>query len=150
MTTSLRNRHQHILVVFGLILLLLGLLVGFAIPSFVNPRMGLAAHLQGIMNGMLLIIISFLWPLLSLSLFWTRLTFWSLLYGTFANLSAVIISAVTGAGAMMPIAGGMETNTFVEPLISMLLISLSLAMVLALILIMTGYLRFIRSQTIST
>lgn len=34
----------------GTLLFLLGLFTGFAEPHFVNIRMGLAAHLEGVMN----------------------------------------------------------------------------------------------------
>ena len=37
----------------GMLLFLLGLLTGFAEPHFGNVRMGLAAHLEGVMNGIL-------------------------------------------------------------------------------------------------
>jgi hydroxylaminobenzene mutase len=35
----------------GMLLFLLGLLTGFVEQKFNNPRMGLAAHLEGVMNG---------------------------------------------------------------------------------------------------
>ena len=35
----------------GTFLFLLGLLTGFVEQQFNNPRMGLAAHLEGVMNG---------------------------------------------------------------------------------------------------
>ena len=39
----------------GILLFLLGLIVGFIEQKFANPRMGLAAHLEGLMNGTFLI-----------------------------------------------------------------------------------------------
>jgi len=39
----------------GMFLFLLGLLTGFIEPKFSNPRMGLAAHLEGVMNGTLIV-----------------------------------------------------------------------------------------------
>jgi hydroxylaminobenzene mutase len=38
-----------------MLLFLLGLLTGFAVQRFTNPRMGLAAHLEGVMNGTFLL-----------------------------------------------------------------------------------------------
>lgn len=35
----------------GIFLFLLGLITGFLEPHFNNMRMGLAAHLEGVMNG---------------------------------------------------------------------------------------------------
>ena len=34
----------------GMLLFLLGLITGFAMTNFKNPRMGLAAHVEGVMN----------------------------------------------------------------------------------------------------
>jgi hypothetical protein len=39
----------------GILLFLLGLVTGLAEQRFTNPRMGLAAHLEGVMNGTFLI-----------------------------------------------------------------------------------------------
>jgi hydroxylaminobenzene mutase len=39
----------------GMFLFLLGLLTGFAETKFANVRMGLAAHLEGVMNGIFLL-----------------------------------------------------------------------------------------------
>jgi hydroxylaminobenzene mutase len=39
----------------GMFLFLLGLLTGFVEQKFNNPRMGLAAHLEGVMNGTFLV-----------------------------------------------------------------------------------------------
>ena len=42
-------------------LFLLGLLVGFVEQEFTNPRMGLAAHLEGVMNGTFLVALGAIW-----------------------------------------------------------------------------------------
>lgn len=47
---------QTLLFALGLILVLLGLITGVAIPALKNPRMGLASHLQGMTNGPLLVV----------------------------------------------------------------------------------------------
>lgn len=39
----------------GIILFLIGLLTGVAIPKLANPRMGLASHLEGVLNGIFLV-----------------------------------------------------------------------------------------------
>ncbi len=39
----------------GMFLFLLGLITGFVEQKFSNPRMGLAAHLEGVMNGIFLV-----------------------------------------------------------------------------------------------
>jgi len=51
----------------GMFLFLLGLLTGFAEQSFSNPRMGLAAHLEGVMNGTFLVVLGAIWAEVRLS-----------------------------------------------------------------------------------
>ena len=70
-----------------------------------------------------------------------------MVYGTFANLVAVIIAAVTGLGKMMPIAGGQEGTGVIEGLISFLLISLSLCMIAVCIIVLIGFYKHMRQHT---
>lgn len=51
----------------GTILFLLGLITGFIIPLVENSRMGLAGHLEGVMNGTFLIAAGSVWTRLVLS-----------------------------------------------------------------------------------
>src|SRR5574342_565442 len=53
---------SHRLLQLGILLFLLGLLVGFAVPSLANPRLGLASHLEGVMNGLFLVVLGLVWP----------------------------------------------------------------------------------------
>ncbi|MGD9589085.1 MAG: hypothetical protein AB7Q37_01525 [Pyrinomonadaceae bacterium] len=55
------------LIRLGVLLLLIGLITGFVVPLVAIPRMGLASHIQGILNGMLLMILGVIWPKLQLS-----------------------------------------------------------------------------------
>ena len=45
----------------GMFLFLLGLLTGLAEQRFTNVRMGLAAHLEGVMNGIFLVALGAIW-----------------------------------------------------------------------------------------
>ena len=45
----------------GMFLLLIGMVTGLAEPYFMNVRMGLAAHLEGLMNGILLLALGGAW-----------------------------------------------------------------------------------------
>lgn len=127
------------LIFLGLILFLIGLFVGLIVQNLPNPRMALSAHLEGVMNGMFLVILGLIWMRLVLSETILKITFWLTVYGTFANLIAVIIAAVTGFGKMMPIAGGQEGTTLIEGLISFLLISLALCMLAVCIIVLIGF-----------
>jgi (hydroxyamino)benzene mutase len=60
-------------------------------------------------------------------------------YGSFANFVAVLIGAITGAGKLMPIAGGKEGTSIVEGLISFLLISHALARIFVCAVVLTGF-----------
>jgi hydroxylaminobenzene mutase len=132
------------LLFLGVLLFLLGLLIGLFIPMMTNPRMGLSAHLEGIMNGMFLVLFGLIWNRLVLSDKWLTYAYWLTLYGSFANFVAVSIAAITGAGKMMPIAGGKDGNMVVESVISFLLITLALAMILVCAVVLTGLFRSIK------
>ena len=97
----------HRLLQLGVLLFLIGLVVGLTLPVLANPRMGLASHMEGVMNGLFLIALGLVWPKLTSSPGMQRLTFLLAVYGTFATLVATFLSAAWGAGApMMPIAAG--------------------------------------------
>lgn len=51
----------------GVILFILGLLTGLAIPMLTNPRMGLSSHLEGVMNGTFLLVLDLICNKLRLS-----------------------------------------------------------------------------------
>lgn len=109
--------------------------------------MGLSAHLEGTMNGMFLVILGLIWSKILLKDKWLTFAFWLANYASFANFVAVTISAITGAGKTMPIAGGKEGASAVEGLISFLLVSLALAMVVVCSLVLTGLYRFIKQSS---
>lgn len=138
------KRRSDWLLFSGILLFLLGLLIGMFIPMLANPRMGLTAHLEGVMNGMFLAILGIIWNKLVISDKWLSITFWLTLYGSFANFSAVIIAAITGAGKLMPMAGGKEGTALIEGLISFLLITLALAMIFICTVVLTGLYRNLR------
>ena len=132
MSTDYQSHLGRKLIKYGIILLLLGLLTGFAIPAMKNPRMGLSSHLEGTLNGMLLIIFGIIWPKLRLS---TRALKWGyglVLFGTFTNWLTTFVAGIWGAGAeMMPFAGGDYVGlAWQENLIKLGLLSLSIAMVI--------------------
>lgn len=125
--TQLGNK----LIRYGILLFLLGLLTGLAIPAMRNPRMGLSSHLEGTMNGMLLILFGLVLPKVRLS---NRALNWSYglsLFGTFTNWGTTLLAGIWGAGAeMMPFAGGvLHGAAWHEIIIKIGLVTLSLAMI---------------------
>lgn len=120
------------LIRYGILLFLLGLLTGFAVPAFENSRMGLSSHLEGVMNGMFLVLLGLIWEKLILSEKLLNITFILALFGTFVNWLTTLFAAIMGAGSeTMPIAGeDLSGNQFEEILIKIGLITLSVAMVI--------------------
>jgi hydroxylaminobenzene mutase len=121
---------EHRLLQLGYALFLLGLLTGFGLPAMENPRMGLASHLEGIMNGLFLILLGILWQRLVLSRRQAIATFALAIFGTFANWAATLLAALWGAGHSMPIAAaGNQGLAWQEGILDLLLFSLSFAMI---------------------
>jgi hydroxylaminobenzene mutase len=123
----------------GVVLFLLGLLTGFAIPALTNPRMGLTSHLEGVLNGMFLALLGLLWPRLALTPRWLAATFWLALYGTFANWLGTLLAAMWGTGRTTPLAApGRSGTPMQEGVVDFLLISISFAMVALCGLVLWG------------
>src|SRR5574337_385822 len=87
----------------GMFLFLLGLLTGFVTQKFTNPRMGLAAHLEGVMNGTFLVALGAVWTEVRLSPRLKVVAYWSALYGTYANWAVTALAASFGTAALSPI-----------------------------------------------
>lgn len=130
------------LVALGALLFLLGLVTGALVPAVRSPRIGLSAHLEGVMNGTFLMVVGAIWHHVNLSRSLSRLCLWLLLYGTFANWLFVSLAGVFGAGRMMPIAGGgMIAQPWQEFVVGAGLITLSVAMVIGCGLLTWGLFR---------
>ena len=131
----------------GVTLFLLGLLTGFAVPALQNPRMGLSSHLEGIMNGFMLILFGLIWPRLALKKNWLSMGFWLALYSAFANWLATLFAAIWGAGELMSIAGGRRGSAAQELIINGLLYSLSLTLVIVCVILLVGLARTNRNRS---
>lgn len=124
----------------GVVLLFLGLITGFAVPMTANPRMALSSHLEGVINGVLLLVLGAIWERLQIGPTAQRVAFWLLAYGTFANWATTLMAALCGAGAsMMPLAGAGHMGTATqELLIAIGLLSLSVAMLVVCPIVLWG------------
>lgn len=140
------KRQAKQLIFLGLLLFLSGLLTGLIIPFFKNPRMGLSAHLEGVMNGMFLILLGLLWNHIRLASKLLTAKFWLALYGTFANILAILLAAATGQGKMLPIAGGKEGTGITEILITGLLVTLALSMIAVCVLALMGFYKYMKED----
>jgi hydroxylaminobenzene mutase len=95
----------------GILLFLLGLLTGFAVPKFRSSRIGLSAHLTGLQSGTFLVALGLMWPKIALWPSMSNLighTIWISLYMIYGSL---VLAAAFGAGRELPIAGGGITTT---------------------------------------
>ena len=146
MNNHTQNRQSKQLIFLGLLLFLLGLITGLIVPFFKNPRMGLSAHLEGVMNGMFLMLLGLVWNKLLLGTKLLTLSFRLALYGTFANLVAIILAAATGEGKMLPIAGGKEGTGVTEILITGLLVTLALSMIAVCVLVLIGFYKYMKQE----
>lgn len=123
----------------GMLLFLFGLLTGFATINLKNPRMGLAAHLEGVMNGTFLVIAGLVWNELKLYPTLKKVACWSLIYGTFVNWFITLLAAFFGTSKMTPITGQGFTGTILqENIVNAGFISVGLTMVFSVAVITYG------------
>lgn len=106
-STDRSQRQGHRLLQVGVAVFLLALLIGLAIPAFAVPRLGLSAHLVGLMQGLFLMLMGLTWPRLRLSTAMSRIGVWLAVYGCAAPLMANLLAGIWGAGnTMLPMAAG--------------------------------------------
>jgi len=123
----------------GMFLFFLGLITGFLEEKFVNPRMGLAAHLEGIMNGTFLLALGAAWTQVRLSTRSKVIAYRTVLYGTYANWLFTTLAAVFGTAALSPITGtGHGGKPWQEALVTVGFLSVALSMVAAAVLVLWG------------
>ena len=120
-------------------LFLLGLLTGFVEQKFNNPRMGLAAHLEGVMNGTFLVALGAIWTDVRLSPRLKVAAYWSALYGTYANWAVTTLAAIFGAAALSPITGaGHHAEPWQEAVVTFGFMSVGMVIVASSILVLWG------------
>lgn len=130
------------LIRLGLALFLLGLASGLVTGMMANPRMGLSAHMQGITNGVFLLALGAIWPKVHLPAWGHRAAFWLLAYGTVINWLSTSLAAFWGTGKMTPIVSPNPTaKPWQETMVSIGLLSLTLAMLAGTIIVLAGLFR---------
>jgi hydroxylaminobenzene mutase len=123
----------------GFSLIVLALVTGFAIPNFVNPRMALAAHVTGILNGLLLVALGSVWSQLALSPGQGRLAKGAALFATYLNWATSCLAAAWGTSRLTPLSSpGFSAAPWKENLVQTGQVSLALAILLALGLALYG------------
>jgi hydroxylaminobenzene mutase len=123
----------------GAFLFLLGLFTGFAEPRFANMRMGLAAHLEGVMNGTFLIAVGAIWNEVRLGPGTKAAAYWTALYGTYVNWLITMLAAVFGTAALSPITAAGHTGApWQETFITVGFMSVGGAIVACSVLLLVG------------
>jgi (hydroxyamino)benzene mutase len=123
----------------GMFLFLLGLLTGVVEEKFANTRMGLAAHLEGVMNGTFLVALGAVWTEVRLSERWKGAAYWSALYGTYANWAVTALAAIFGTAALSPISGaGHHGQPWQEAVVTFGFLSVGIVIISASILVLWG------------
>jgi (hydroxyamino)benzene mutase len=117
----------------GFTLFLLGLLTGLAIPVFENPRMGLSAHLSGVLNGFFLILLGLSWERLRLAGRASTAVYGLALFAAYTNWTINVLGASLGTGKLTPlVAGGRVGKPWQEALVNTGAVSLALAVIVCL------------------
>src|SRR5258707_7695089 len=122
----------------GMFLFLLGLLAGLVEQHFTNPRMGLAAHLEGVMNGIFLVALGAIWVEVRLSAPLKAGAYWSALYGTYINWAVTALAAVLGAASLSPITGGRGALPWQEAVVTAGFMTVGIAIIAASVLVLWG------------
>lgn len=123
----------------GMFLFLLGLFTGFAESHVANVRMGLAAHLEGVMNGTFLIALGAIWQHVRLAPSAKVVAYWLSLYGTYVNWFTTLLAAIFGTAALSPIsAAGHSGLLWQESLITAAFMSVGIVIILASLMVLWG------------
>ena len=123
----------------GMFLFLLGLLTGLVEQHFTNPRMGLAAHLEGVMNGIFLVALGAIWAQVRLSAHAKAAAYWGALYGTYVNWAVTTLAAVLGAASLSPITGaGHGALPWQETVVTAGFTTVGIAIIAASVLVLRG------------
>lgn len=123
----------------GMCLFLLGLFTGFAEQHFANMRMGLAAHLEGVMNGTFLVALGAVWTEVRLPPRKKSLAYWTALVGTYGNWFVTTLAAIFGTAALSPItAAGRQGLPWQESLVTAGFMVIGISIVVATALVLWG------------
>ena len=123
----------------GMFLFLLGLITGFLEQHFANVRMGLAAHLEGVMNGIFLLALGAIWTQVQLPRAAKGAAYWTALYSAYMNWLVTTLAAVFGTAALSPItAAGHTGKPWQESLVTAGFMSVGLAIVAGSLLLLLG------------
>ena len=127
------------LMCYGMLLFLFGLVTGLVEQRFTNMRMGLAAHLEVVMNGTFLLALGAIWTEVKLSPPAKATAYWTALYGTYVNWLTTTFAAVFGTAAANPIvSAGHHGQPWQESLAAAGFLSVAVSIIAASLLVLWG------------
>jgi hydroxylaminobenzene mutase len=101
--------------------------------------MALAAHLEGVMNGILLLALGAVWNEVRLPHSLKVTAYWAALYGAYVNWLVTSLAAAFGTAAGSPItSAGHSGQPWQESLIALGFISVSIAIIATSLLLLWG------------
>jgi len=110
--------YDHRLLFHGFLLFMLGLGTGLVAYDLANPRMGVSAHVEAILNGVFLVGLGLAWNRLRLGERALTICFWAALIGAYANWLVPLFSAAVGASQPILVGAGFEAEPWQEALLS--------------------------------
>jgi (hydroxyamino)benzene mutase len=123
----------------GMVLFLLFLVEGIFVQAMRNPRIGLSAHVGGLMSALFVLVIGAVWTELRLSPRAETVTFWLLLFGNYGSSASLLLAALLGTSASTPIAGaGHGASPLAEAIVTLSLQVTAAAMLLVSALLLAG------------
>ena len=112
----------------GFVLIFLAFLTGIVIPLLTNPHLGVSAHLNAIIGGIILVLLGLIDKALILTANTRKIMTWSWLYAIYLNWFTTLLGGIWGTSKLPPVAGaGFSASALQETIVSILLISLVLA-----------------------
>ena len=135
---QLEDRRRHLFSA-GILLFLLALITGMIFPMLANPRMGLSAHLVGLLGGLFLVALGVIWPEKDLPQWLDTVAFCLVIFGAYANLCTTFLAAAFATNRLTPLAGsGHLALPWQENLVTFGLVSSSVVMVTVCVLVLWG------------
>ena len=135
---QLEDRRRHLFSA-GILLFLLALITGMIFPLLANPRMGLSAHLVGLLGGLFLVALGVIWLEKDLPQWLDTVAFCLVIFGAYTNLCTTFLAAAFATNRLTPLAGsGHLAQPWQENLVTLGLVSSSVAMVTVCVLVLWG------------
>ena len=133
----------HGLIRWGVVLIALSVLSGFAIPHVAGPVLGLATHVQGLLNAFMLILIGLIWSRVEIGYLGSVVAYWGLIAGGFVTFGVQLACTFLEiGGTVFPIVGAGHVGTPAqETIVRITIEGVSVVTTLAVLLVARGVLK---------